>query len=179
MLLGAAAVGVLADDRQTQLTTYLPFPHEAYNELRTSGNVQIGQLDLALNAARLYIAGNIGSPSVRVDTNGQTRLVVTQTNLVGIGTTAPSAPLDVRGAARTGGVDLKVDNALTDEAFQCTDCVGQTGGVLDIAQATVQTRLQSCPAGQVMQQLCWNGSVCCVPIGGQMCTWTAICPAGP
>ena len=106
LLLGTTAY-VVAED--LTLTTYYPSPRGVYNELRTAGDVAIGEINPPNPVpARLYVAGESGKNAVQiVDRAGPgatTQFVVTDTGNIGIKTPAPpTQPLDVAGNAIVSG----------------------------------------------------------------------------
>ena len=128
-LLLATTAYALAED--LTLTTYYPSPRGVYAELRTSGNVKIGDISAAAPKARLDVRGSVNLQNannaavitfphtgpfpnfyLRSDDDPTTyeptseRLFVGGTGNVGIGTASPtSAPSPANGSA-TGNLDV-------------------------------------------------------------------------
>ena len=101
LLLATTAYAVAED---LTLTTYYPSPRGVYNELRTSGDVGIGDIATA-PAARLHVTRiDDAGPVLRLDDQAtdNTPVVVDSTGNVGIGTPTPGSQLSVNGGASLG-----------------------------------------------------------------------------
>lgn len=98
--LGVAAVvvagpSILAAEDIT-VTTYYPSPRGMYDELRTQGDVSVGDLNAPADPARLRVQqADASRPALQVDVTGlsQPALFVSGSGRIGIGTTA-TAPTD-------------------------------------------------------------------------------------
>lgn len=101
-LLFAGAGWLLAED--ITLTTYYPSPRGVYDELRTAGDVHIG--NVGGGSARLHVEQTEAADAFRVDdTAGDTSpFVIDQNGNVGIGVSIPLANLHVIGTVRVGSV---------------------------------------------------------------------------
>ena len=97
-LAGLAAIAVAED---VTLTTYYPSPRGVYNELRTSGDVGIGDI-VSLPGARLHVLQDGAANAFRVDDQpaDPTPFVIDASGNVGIGTSAPAQALHVVGHER-------------------------------------------------------------------------------
>ncbi len=129
VLLGVTAYA-LAED--LTLTTYYPSPRGVYKELRTSGDVAIGmtgapsarlQVVGSLNAPALYVVGQGGTTTLRVDDHPDaggdpTPFLINSDGNVGIGTSSPSgsAKLDVQGRVKIADGTQGDNKVLTSDA---------------------------------------------------------------
>jgi len=94
-------VGSSAFAEDLTLTTYYPSPRGVYEELRTSGDVKIGDASAAAPQGRLEVRGRTATSATDTalyvgNVTGAPRLVVEDGGNVGIGTTSPQAVLEVR-----------------------------------------------------------------------------------
>jgi len=97
------AVYALAED--ITLTTYYPSPRGVYQELRTSGDVKIGDISATPPGARLRVVQEDAAPALRVDDelNDLSPFVIDATGNVGIGTMSVGAKLEVNGDVLSKG----------------------------------------------------------------------------
>jgi hypothetical protein len=101
-LLLAVATYAVAED--LTLTTYYPSPRGVYNELRTAGDVGIGDITNP-PGARLHVTQTGAAPAFRVDDQASdpTPFVITEEGRIGVGTSAPSASAVLDLSSTTGG----------------------------------------------------------------------------
>ena len=104
LLLGTV---VYAIAEELTLTTYYPSPRGVYHELRTAGDVKLGDVSASSPKARLEIRGRTAGTSERAlyvgNVDGDLRFVVQDNGNVGIGTASPTQKLHVVGNTRIEG----------------------------------------------------------------------------
>jgi len=101
LLLGTA-VYALAED--ITLTTYYPSPRGVYQELKTAGDLVVGDITNP-PGARLHVVQEGTAPAFRVDDelSDTSPFLIDQSGNVGIGTTNPSQKLEVAGNILSSG----------------------------------------------------------------------------
>ena len=97
LLLGTA---VYAIAEEITLTTYYPSPRGVYQELKTAGDLVVGDITNP-PGARLHVVQEGTAPALRVDdvASDPSPVLVDADGNVGIGTASPQAKLDVQGGA--------------------------------------------------------------------------------
>jgi hypothetical protein len=155
-LLLAGSACAIAED--ITLTTYYPPPRGVYNQLKTSGDVGIGEL-AAAPAARLHVVQTAGAPGMLVEAGGAPGLMVDDGGNVGIGTPTPTASLDIAGAIRIADGSQGANRVLVSDATGMGEWEVQQvglpfGGIYLPAAGPCQdpnpyTGACSCPAGYV------------------------------
>ena len=117
MVVGGLLVGMAGPvwAEEITLTTYYPSPRGVYDQLRTKGDVHIGNFSDP-PSARLHVVGG-GSTVFRADdTSGDTSpFLIDSGGNVGIGTTGPKGKLDVSGGVAIGsyaGVNSPPSNGM-------------------------------------------------------------------
>ena len=176
-LLFVSALTVRAED--ITLTTYYPSPRGVYEELRTTGDVGVGNINTA-PAARLHVVQDGASAAFRVDDVGggdPTPFVVNTSGDVGIGTATPQAPLDVEGGVKVGFAPDPSCGAATEGMFRWHSadtkmhyCDGAVWQVLDV---TPLIPAACSPAGVTstwVMKSCSSGFGSVVTEGTRTCT---------
>jgi len=125
---------VYAIAEELTLTTYYPSPRGVYHELRTQGDVKLGDISASTPKARLEIRGRTALTSEKTlyvgNVDGDPRFVVQDNGNVGIGTAIPGVKLDVAGMVR--GTDLDCPDCLT-----ASDIAPDAVGAAEIAANAV------------------------------------------
>ena len=164
----------LAAQEDITLTTYYPSPRGMYDELRTAGDVHIG--DLGVPSARLHVVQpEPAAPAAfRVDDEAgdTTPFIIDENGNVGIGTTPPGTRLDLNGALSVRGMSAPAASPTgqgriyfdsTSNAFQVSEnggAYGPLGGASasDFTRDTAGcggpcTATITCPAGEFIWAL--------------------------
>ena len=173
LLLVASATYALAEE--LTLTTYYPSPRGVYDQLRTAGDVGIGEVN-SPPIARLYVLRDTtgSTDAFRVDDDDPfggdlTPFLIDDLGNVGIGTSSPdpAAKLDVDGQIRIRGGDPEDGRVLTSDA----NGVGTWEPLASLTGCSWEPPAcgaRICPAGKIMagvQPACL-GNPFCEPCGG-------------